>query len=117
MSIETSSLGLAMNRITSNGRDFFIDSSLGIVSQTIQGFSDEVLECVLDFLHAKRQRKTEFTVKPRIALDVLKLAHHLNIKFCCCVHDFLSTLAYTNLSYIFCQWKLISLQPEYAKSY
>ena len=67
-------------RISANNHEFYIDSRLNIESQAIQGFTNEVIECVLDFVHAKREGKTEFVVKPGIALEVLKLAKHLNIK-------------------------------------
>ncbi len=69
----------SFTRILANGHEIMISSKFGIESQTLQGFSDEVVECVCDFLHAKHEGRKDFVVKPQIALDVLKLAQHFNI--------------------------------------
>ena len=69
-----------MNKILANVHEFYFDPSIGLESQSINGFSNEVIECVLDFLHAKKERQPEFLVKSHIAMDVLRLAKLLNIK-------------------------------------
>ena len=67
------------NRIQIQGHEFHVDPQFGIKSEVLTGFSVEAVECVLDFLHTKLEKKAEFVVKPQIALEVLKLAQHWNI--------------------------------------
>jgi hypothetical protein len=70
----------ALTKLVINGHEFLFDPSLGIQSQVLHGFSVEAVECVIDYLYAKRQCQHQFHVKPNLALEVLKLANHLNIK-------------------------------------